>query len=406
MGNTNDAFEADKGFTRRRNQQHFVCSITEENYIINKKSNERQWLKAIVTDDTISMKRLLSADASLLNARLPQNCHETDGLVASKFESLYVTVPLNTAMSTLSHNAVQFLLENDCDVTMLEKGGYNVFHVLVIMGFLFPEREEKYHKLLLQLLNTIPGEISTNLLLEECNKGMRPLETAIQHNMFKLSLTILSSSSVYVLQTRQEGAYIAKTFDITEYETTRREMSPLYGLIFIDKKSLQSKYADKFFHSGFIQMWLQAKLRQNFPMIILWLLLRLVYVVMFFTMTVVQYHDYSNFANYTVNPRYVNVTNRPIVPAIFSREIRLFFFYYLLLFSAVIILYDVYDIYTFLKIRTYRYYDTFKSRKEHVITHMFYRISQFILAISVFLLFFNGLQPWTSFSLEVWSFLL
>ena len=207
---------------------------------------------------------------------------------------------------------MQLFIKNGLDVFVLEENNCNCIHIMAVLACLNPEAEEYLRSIYSLLIATFPEETTKQLLLQESDNEMRPIEMAVNNGALGLYQDIFETKGGLLKQTQKCGVYTREFYNITEYESLygdRRNNSLLNFLPVLDRSTLNSKYIIELFGKEYIKEWINIKYRKNLPFMIVWLIVRLIYALIYVvfdnSMTIIE-------ERITVfdDPEYVNITQQ------------------------------------------------------------------------------------------------
>ena len=245
---------------------------------------------------------------------------------------------------------MHLFIECGLDVFVLEQNNCNCIHIMTILACLNPESEE-YLRSIYSLLNaTLPEETMKQLLLQESDAEMRPIEMAVNNGALGLYQDIFETKGGLLKETHKCGVFTKEFYNITEYESVygdRRDNSLLYYLPVLDRCAMRSKYIIQLFEKEYIKEWINKKYRKNLPFMVVWLIIRLIYasiyVVFDNSMTIIEEKT-------TVfdDPEYANVTEQSCLADIWhlktsNTTVILGLGIYLMIHSTIVLGYDLFE---------------------------------------------------------------
>ena len=163
--------------------------------------------------------------------------------------------------------------------------GNKIFHLLVVRSLLKSGEEkcaiDNYH----HLISILSSTVICSLLKEENDAGLRQLELATNSGVLGLMKAMLLTRDMYVIREENKGWRIYQWIDVTEYENfgknSRKVKSPIFSLVLLDRSRLACESTKYFFKDQIFPRWFQHKLRCNTLPAILFVLLRLAFMVAF-----------------------------------------------------------------------------------------------------------------------------
>ncbi len=261
------------------------------------------WFEAIWNDDSESIRQQLNDSSSehrekLLNGYFD---YEDSNLLTKGTSCTFCPKrPLCLAVSCFAFKVVQEFVQQKVDITQREQCGFNIFHCLVAPGLYDKDQETMMVKMYdyLEYLFTI--ETLITLLYQEENIGLRPLEMCLHYGCYTMFKRIMETDSVYMKCREIHGSHIYTWYDITDYErfgkNSRRDRSPLLLLNALENKNLSYSATKEVVTCTLITTWSKAKMSFNKPFIIIWFIIRLLFLVTFFL---------STSDEKVINPKYI-----------------------------------------------------------------------------------------------------
>ena len=204
----------------------------------------QEFYHAIVTDDDVFVNNQIQKDWEVVNGRFDYSSPEDQELSKSirKRGDLQPHYPLTLAVSKGSIKVMRILLEQKADIRIKESDGYNIIHILLVAASKGIPDDPK----LLETYDIIENDKAiSDLLLEESDDGLRPLEMAACLGLMTFTKRIMNTPGVYLAKTLIKGDVVYKWFDVTDYEKlgwkSRRDRSPLFFLRQIDIQDVEKK---------------------------------------------------------------------------------------------------------------------------------------------------------------------
>ena len=183
---------------------------------------------------------------------------------------------------------------------------------MTILACLNPEAEEYPRSTHSLLIATFPKETTKQLLLQESDNEMRPIEMAVNNGALGLYQDIFETKGGLLKQTQKCGVYTTEFYNITEYESVygdRKSNCLLYFLPVLDRSTMRSKYIMELFGKEYIKEWINIKYKKNLPFIIVWLIVRLIYALIYIvfdnSITIIE-----EKITVSDDPKYVNITEQ------------------------------------------------------------------------------------------------
>ena len=258
----------------------------------NENHEDKGWIRALVTDNENEMRRLITEISSesrrntLLDTRLNLR-PERMGIQSPKRQITTTAYSPDTpwclAAMLNSRKAMKVLMEYGADCLQSTSHGNNMLHVLVAFASTGgDDGEELAITTTVYIKDLVGDDVYCQLLQAENNDGLKPLELASHLGAFGLFLYLFETPGVYITREEDHILYKLQYFDISEYVTGPRYLkSPLYGFKFAEEHKIASKYARDAFLKDPICNWISVIERVNMPYIIMWCVLRIVYVMVF-----------------------------------------------------------------------------------------------------------------------------
>ena len=153
-----------------------------------------------------------------------------------------------------------------------------------IIACLNPDAEEYLRDIYSFLLKNIPQDTVNQLLLQESESRMRPVEMTAKNGTLGLFQDFFETKDVYLTTEFTDGVQTIEYYDITEYESMygkRRILNLLSLLTALDRNALRNKYIHEVLKKQYTQEWIYNKCRKNRIVLVLWLILRLIFAAVF-----------------------------------------------------------------------------------------------------------------------------
>ena len=374
------------------------------------------WWKALRNDDMNQVQKTLqTADDAEKDRLLNGTFHHQQRIRNSCIvESLYpvnfqLTRPWCIAGVASAHAVMGLMLANNSDVQQKDIYGNNIVHTLIMAAFLEPSIEEEMDATYTYLKEVLSFDQLKMLLDEGNDDGFKPLEYAAHLEVFVIMQSIFKTEGIYLIKEEEtRSMYTMEWYIITDYvrpdKFNRYWFSPLYPLMMLDKKKLTDKSTKQLFASPAIQNWVQIKIWANMPIIIVWCIIRILFVASFMLTDhpwteseIINKANESNvniLANKTFNFQ-TNTTDMlrdrsfaseptectalNMLPI--STETSLGFYIYLMAHCLIVIVLDITEIFTVTK--RSKHMKTPRGCKDPMVTYLFYRIIQFLQAVII-----------------------
>ena len=220
------------------------------------------WFQAIKHDDDDTVKCTLMSPISnvekdrFLNGtfQLREDIPTSTAGIQKRF-----TRPFILAAVFGSLRVCGVMIQNGVDVYSQEANKNNVLHCLVWAALLNRKQEGDIVSTFKKLCKILPQTDILNLLKGEQENGLRPLELAVQHRMFKLTSAILDVPNMILIKEKIIGISVYRWYDVTEYllskSNSRDLVSPLAFLAKINKNDLHSTSVRTILSKGIISEW-------------------------------------------------------------------------------------------------------------------------------------------------------
>ena len=179
----------------------------------------RFWFDAIKHDDVEMVSRTISSVGGAertryLNGRFEFNSATPNGNGQKPHR---FARPFNLAAIFGSLGVCDVMIQNGVDVHSDEEKKYNVFHCLICVACWNPDQEEEVVKTYQRLSQLLPARDLLDLMKEEQEDGLRPMEFAAQHKTFKLMSVMIETSKLYSIREEIVGISIYRWHDVTDY---------------------------------------------------------------------------------------------------------------------------------------------------------------------------------------------
>ncbi len=369
------------------------------------------WLDAVLHNDKEEVAKCLqegSENEKLLNGnfQIPTFARIGGRLIMSgNYGSFNLQNAWCLTGAFRSHDVMSLFIQHGVDILQQDIKGNNIIHCIVFMAFL-DDAEQDYLvtlEFLFQLLQGDPkSKCVMDLLMTENMDSLRPLEVAANLGCFKLFWYIFEHPGVYLKREEPQGMYTVQWFDVSEYElygqNTRIYQSPITALGYVDFDLLDKDSTKAIFQSDLIKSWFVAKNAANTPFTILWLSIRIMYMLAFIMMDtsigsmISVKHMETSYQNASLSrisqniSMHQNMTNTcgNMNNMTKNNETMLAIMVYLAIHSFLIITFDIIEASLTLHFRqhTIMLY-TPRHRKTLVVYYGFYRVMQVILSVCV-----------------------
>ncbi|XP_064629000.1 transient receptor potential cation channel subfamily V member 3-like [Lineus longissimus] len=272
------------------NKKNALGEIVDGTYAGMEYGDFEFWFDIIRTDDAKAAREVLDGcDESemtvLMNAPFVYDDldHGHFGLSFKERSSLILFhKPTSIAVINRSRKVLKLMTENGVLHMSRDTGGNNIFHVMATVAHTFPEHEDEISEMYTDLVRQIDSlTIIKHLLSQENKDGFRPLELAAHYDVYALMIEIFETEGVYKFSTYGLTPVPLVRYDVTEYESWnggRRRKSPLRSLVYLTQPNMRKASCDRLFRYPLIEMWVNKKFRNYLWMIIIWFLLRTIFL--------------------------------------------------------------------------------------------------------------------------------
>ena len=213
-----------------------------------------------------------------------------------------VQLPLAVAAVAGATHSIKALLQAGVCPQQVDCHGNNVVHSMIAFLHYHSDMEEAIISKFHLLVDTLSVDVMKDILHHENSFGLRPIEFAAQHGQGSMVLAIMNTPGVYLAKQQEYGLTTYKWYNITEYEntgnTSRCRKSPLSLMTYVDSTIANTNGYSQYVGSKVIQNWYQKKFLMNLPLIILWFLLRALFVGAYMLLSL----DMGIFEHLEANP--------------------------------------------------------------------------------------------------------
>ena len=364
-----------------------------------KVEQNKEWLDAILSDDKNTIELTL------------KNCEEEqkDKYLNGYFEFTKNNLPVKNCACeldksgkfTFSHcwlMAVAFgsggvaesFIRHGCNVLTIDDNGRNAIHCLIYICFMRRDCEKEMLKMLQLIVKNIPSSVMNDLLLQEDQDRLRPLEYALHLGVSSVVLQIFSFVSVHTTKKQYHGTSITWWIDITEYEKSGERMyrSPLLLFAMYDRANIDDKSFKDLFFSPVTQKWMVAKYKALRVFLLLWFLSRVLFMfscwVVDSTLSIMEEEYFRNLNDTEINYTQGICAQDKFGSVISRRAVYYIFIMYLYVHCVVQLVYDTVEHYTLFFRAELRWMGrTPRGRKNSIVHVLFYRVSQTLLYFTV-----------------------
>ena len=313
----------------------------------------------------------------------------------------YYTYPVTIAASYGAVDVLTLLIENGADPLICESGGNNIFHTLIDVSCASPKSESRMAEIYRELTRRLSLGVQRKLLSMENSYDLRPIEYAAGKGCVLMLRSILETKDVYLKYEMDVGLDKYKWYDVTEYETpSRLAKCPLLLLAMSEQATFVKEEFAEFMQSNVIRQWRRAKIRTSIPLLLVWFLVRLTFTVNHITLALDQLWlnsrvaaagdgDPGSSSNANGSLGFCEGTQTIQL----SASTRTALLYYGIVHSACIIVYDIAELMTMVRKTPHRIPRERLCERFIFLTHLAYRINQFLMAggvIALYVLYLTG----------------
>ena len=260
------------------NVENFAHVLSYHNY--------GSYYDALQNNDTAVVASLISEVGAshreaLLNA-------EFEFSNSSKVPTPYLSrmsKPLFIAVMTGSVEVMELLLKEGADIHQTNTHGENIIHSLVAASSLNLFSENEAVKVYTKLASILDHLDLVKLLQQEDKTKLRPLEMAANLGCVSLLEKILLTPGVYVTKTIKTGSFVEDWIDVTDYEInaegTRKAMSPIAILSFMDSKCAFTTKHGEIARCHTLKLWVEKEVKLRKPYVLSAVLFTILYFMSF-----------------------------------------------------------------------------------------------------------------------------
>ena len=234
----------------------------------------RCWVDAIKRDDIEEVQFILETvdedvGTFLLTKQLPlwqpASCGHTACDCYPPYISIIARYTLFIAFAGPSMKVLALLLQNyKVDFLLKDVNSVNILHSMLYSSYFRKCHEKQYVECYSWLSRNLDKGIVQQLLKEETTTGLKPLELALQLDLFSMFTAIINTQDVYLAKQEVYLFCSYKWYDVTEYEHPRYYRpgkSPLFILSLLDHQNLSTPEAQQFLSSPLITTWFKKRMR-------------------------------------------------------------------------------------------------------------------------------------------------
>ena len=374
-------------------EEQSMCLKVEEN---------KEWFEAILSDEknTVELmlqncqaeqkEKYLNGYFKFVKSNLPvKNC----SCALDKSKKFIFSNCWLMAVAFGSGSVVESFIHHGCNVLTTDDNGRNAIHCLIYMCFMRRDCENEMLKMLRLITKNVSSSVMNDLLLQEDQDGLRPLEYGLHLGVSSVVLQIFMLVGVYTAKKQYHGTSVTWWIDITDYEKCgdRRYRSPLLLFALYDRANIDDRSFKDLFFSPVTQKWMVAKYKALRVFLLLWFLSRIFFMLLcWVTDATLLTMEEEYFRNLKETP--INQTQRACMEDKFdsfvSKRAVYVFLMYLFIHCVVQLVYDTVEHYTFFFRADLRWMGyTPLGRKTSIVHIFFYRVSQTLLYITVIICF-------------------
>ena len=275
------------------------------------------WFTAIINNDIEYVAARLESSSEmerqhLLNGTFDYNEDTGDKLKEIQGHGLKICRPICLAAAFGANQVFKEFVRFGANVAVVDNNGYNVLHCIIAFSVFEPHKETENVVTYKMLVNELNSGIIKDLLYQENDEKLRPVEMAAQCGTFTLLGCIFETEGVYVSKVEKRGIYNYRWIDITEYETysegNRRSKSPVLFLTLLHQRDLKRQSTENIFKKPLVVKWMNGKFHCSKPGVFAWALLRLVFVVVYYLQDSINLHSLPSDEDHKVSNSFNDTT--------------------------------------------------------------------------------------------------
>ena len=256
---------------------------------------ERQWLDAIIQDDSDRARAILSNTSSISDLTLHGLSEQPHILRIIQSKCAMTSspyIPDNAVCLAALFNTrkvIEVMLEFGVPITQTNSQNNTFLHCMIA----FASTQSEYHETqYIKTINWIKSAISCDdfrcVILTENRDGLRPLELAAHLGTFIMFTSIFETEDIYLSKTQELNFHTVQYYDITDYVTGKRYYtSPVNSITTLDRSKLDQKSTRDMFENDPMASWFNAVISSNMPFIFTYAFLRFTVIVNFFVSLVI-----------------------------------------------------------------------------------------------------------------------
>lgn len=372
--------------------------LDDQKYFRSRLITDMEWYNVVTSNNDVLVNTILensNAEEQLLLLNAPFDFRDSAGC-PEKDVGFLMTTPLCIAVGHSAMQSVRVMLNHNVDVFQKDLYGFNVTHCIVAVAYGDKTREPEMREVYASLRQMLNRDDLQRLLKDENDDGLRPLEFAAQHGIFLVMREIFETETLYITKNVIHGPLQIKWYDITDYEYggARYTKSPILFLSHIDETLISSDSVCQTIESPdcIFREWCEKKMKYYKPLVVLWFLLRLLFTTCLFLN---HNHDWKNFSIIKGPDLAENCTSKytlckPYMYMPLTVELKITLTAYLIIHAVAIMLLDTFEFFYHGWKYKHLYSSTLCLSKATEARFRFYRIGQFVLAVStVFSLYWS-----------------
>ena len=214
------------------------------------------------------------------------------------YKKFAVITPLAMVMSCASISGMECLLRHGANVSSQDPYGHNPVHLIICFSFVKPELNHIWTAMFEKLVDFMPFAIVKQMLLEENNQGLRPLEFAAQQGTVEVGKLIWDMPGIYLHQSTPIPGGHFKLYDVTEYESGDRvNKSPVVAVSMLEERFVSVISVQDLVQRPVTNAWQGIRAKINGVFITILLLWRLAYFTAFMILQTISINDFMNEDN-------------------------------------------------------------------------------------------------------------
>ena len=354
------------------------------------------WLQALISDDSQSVKSILSKCGSGEKKNYLNGCFEVSedekasdksrcriGLKDRDTKESF-SHSLHMAAAFGSHQTVTSLIKHECNVFVTNASGRNVIHCIIYVSFMRADFEDEMIEMFRTIRQNISLSVLRELLMQEDDCGCRPTEYAMHLGVFGIAREIFSTKGIFLTNIEYDGCGETGWFDITDYEESRKRMtrSPIVLFALLDRSRLENQHFKELFFSQAFQQWVHTKTKAARPFLFLWFVLRILFAILYYAADSALLFSEEN---YLMKSRQINASSCLQFSDKKATEVSSFScITACIIYSIVMMVFEISENYLFFFHKSQLWlFKTPMGLKRMVVQVAFYKVSQLICYISV-----------------------